>query len=191
MVIRSRKSKNQLGTCKQRHRRHGNPQKHRFVSRFTSLPIWHTTYPHVQAPRSWHVSTLVIPVLLAIIGGIVWHVRHLLYLVLQPPIHPLQHATSDTALHQQLRDLKDNVTNTLTSLQEQNPIYTWWSGTNRSTHPGVEAARAGLLPQFNIVIVPGFVTTGLEVWRGTSNCSEYSFRQRIWYVYYVVCEGVY
>lgn len=45
--------------------------------------------------------------------------------------------------------------------------------------PGAALAAAGLKAHHPIVIVPGIVSTGLEVWQGR-DCTNGLFRQRIW-----------
>lgn len=45
--------------------------------------------------------------------------------------------------------------------------------------PGVQAMRSGVRAYFPVVMVPGVVTTGLEVWQGEPCAKDY-FRQRLW-----------
>lgn len=45
--------------------------------------------------------------------------------------------------------------------------------------PGQILRNEGLRPKYPVVIVPGFVTSGLELWHG-HECAENFFRQRIW-----------
>ena len=45
--------------------------------------------------------------------------------------------------------------------------------------PGVMLASSGLRPKHPVVLVPGIVTTGLELWRG-DECAKSYFRQRLW-----------
>jgi hypothetical protein len=45
--------------------------------------------------------------------------------------------------------------------------------------PGVELARAGFQAHHPVVIIPGIVSTGLEVWQA-EECAAGLFRQRIW-----------
>ncbi|KAK9918842.1 hypothetical protein WJX75_007445 [Coccomyxa subellipsoidea] len=45
--------------------------------------------------------------------------------------------------------------------------------------PGRELAQKGWKPKHPIIIVPGFVTSGLELWAGKPCAARY-FRQRIW-----------
>ncbi|EIE21902.1 Lecithin:cholesterol acyltransferase [Coccomyxa subellipsoidea C-169] len=45
--------------------------------------------------------------------------------------------------------------------------------------PGRELAKKGWKPKHPIIIVPGFVTSGLELWSGKPCAARY-FRQRIW-----------
>lgn len=41
--------------------------------------------------------------------------------------------------------------------------------------PGLELSRRGYKPKHPVLLVPGFVTSGLELWNGTS-CAEPYFR---------------
>jgi hypothetical protein len=45
--------------------------------------------------------------------------------------------------------------------------------------PGQVAAREGLRGRHPVVIIPGFVTSGLELWAGQP-CAAAYFRQRLW-----------
>ncbi|WIA16398.1 hypothetical protein OEZ85_013090 [Tetradesmus obliquus] len=45
--------------------------------------------------------------------------------------------------------------------------------------PGQMAAKQGLKAHHPVVIVPGFVTSGLELWQG-EECAQSYFRQRLW-----------
>ena len=50
---------------------------------------------------------------------------------------------------------------------------------SRARGPGVELRERGLTPKHPVVIVPGFVSTGLELWRG-KKCGAHFFRRRMW-----------
>ena len=50
---------------------------------------------------------------------------------------------------------------------------------SRERGPGVELRERGLTPKHPVVIVPGFVSTGLELWRGKA-CGAHFFRRRMW-----------
>jgi len=45
--------------------------------------------------------------------------------------------------------------------------------------PGAAAAAAGLGPHHPVIIIPGFVTSSLELWSGP-NCASKYFRSRFW-----------
>jgi phospholipid:diacylglycerol acyltransferase len=45
--------------------------------------------------------------------------------------------------------------------------------------PGFQLARQGAQAKYPVVMVPGFVTSGLEVWGGQP-CAKKHFRQRLW-----------
>lgn len=45
--------------------------------------------------------------------------------------------------------------------------------------PGTILAKQGARPAYHIVMIPGFVTSGLEVW-SAEQCAQKYFRQRIW-----------
>ncbi|KAL3135758.1 hypothetical protein ABBQ32_007321 [Trebouxia sp. C0010 RCD-2024] len=45
--------------------------------------------------------------------------------------------------------------------------------------PGLDLRAEGLRPKHPVVVVPGFVTSGLELWHG-HKCAQDFFRQRIW-----------
>lgn len=45
--------------------------------------------------------------------------------------------------------------------------------------PGFQLAQRGAVANYPIVMVPGFVTSGLEVWEG-KECAKHLFRQRLW-----------
>eukprot|EP00882_Tetradesmus_deserticola_P005236 GHRQ01005513.1.p1 GENE.GHRQ01005513.1~~GHRQ01005513.1.p1 ORF type:complete len:320 (+),score=124.15 GHRQ01005513.1:183-1142(+) len=45
--------------------------------------------------------------------------------------------------------------------------------------PGQVAAKKGMKAHHPVVIVPGFVTSGLELWQG-EECAQTYFRQRLW-----------
>lgn len=52
--------------------------------------------------------------------------------------------------------------------------------TNQKLRPGFQQAQKhGAIGQYPVVMVPGFVTSGLEVWKGKS-CMENFFRERVW-----------
>eukprot|EP00879_Flechtneria_rotunda_P012648 GHRR01013206.1.p1 GENE.GHRR01013206.1~~GHRR01013206.1.p1 ORF type:complete len:750 (+),score=225.44 GHRR01013206.1:937-3186(+) len=48
-----------------------------------------------------------------------------------------------------------------------------------SPRPGQVAAKKGLKVHHPVVIIPGFVTSGLELWQG-EECAQSYFRQRLW-----------
>ena len=45
--------------------------------------------------------------------------------------------------------------------------------------PGFQLAKEGARAQYPVVMIPGFVTSGLEVWGG-KECARNYFRQRMW-----------
>ncbi|KAK9802858.1 hypothetical protein WJX73_009777 [Symbiochloris irregularis] len=50
---------------------------------------------------------------------------------------------------------------------------------NKPVRVGVLMKNEGLKPKYPVVIVPGFVTSGLQLWQG-HNCSASFYRRRIW-----------
>ena len=51
--------------------------------------------------------------------------------------------------------------------------------TRQSQRPGYQLYQEGARVHFPVVIIPGFVTSGLEVWTARE-CAKKYFRQRIW-----------
>ena len=52
--------------------------------------------------------------------------------------------------------------------------------TQENQRPGLQHAKKhGLKSKYPVVMVPGFVTSGLEVWKGKS-CMKNVFRERVW-----------
>lgn len=51
--------------------------------------------------------------------------------------------------------------------------------TQEKTRPGYQLAQQGAKANYPVVMVPGFVTSGLEVWGG-KDCARKHFRQRLW-----------
>jgi Lecithin:cholesterol acyltransferase len=51
--------------------------------------------------------------------------------------------------------------------------------TRQSQRPGYLLAKQGAQANFPVVMLPGFVTSGLEVWQ-SKECAKRYFRQRIW-----------
>jgi hypothetical protein len=51
----------------------------------------------------------------------------------------------------------------------------------KKRRPGLELAQSGATAKYPIIMIPGFVTSGLEFWSG-SECArnQYHFRQRLW-----------
>ena len=45
--------------------------------------------------------------------------------------------------------------------------------------PGLELAAQGFTPKHPVIMIPGIVTTGLELWQGEP-CAKKYFRQRMW-----------
>ena len=45
--------------------------------------------------------------------------------------------------------------------------------------PGFQLAKEGAKAKYPVVMIPGFVTSGLEVWKG-KECARNYFRQRMW-----------
>lgn len=50
---------------------------------------------------------------------------------------------------------------------------------NERLTPGTVLAREGARAHYPIVMIPGFVTSGLELWQG-EDCAKKYFRQRLW-----------
>nr|ANH71127.1 phospholipid: diacylglycerol acyltransferase [Lobosphaera incisa]ANH79231.1 phospholipid:diacylglycerol acyltransferase [Lobosphaera incisa] len=50
---------------------------------------------------------------------------------------------------------------------------------NDTVRPGLELLKEGYEPHYPIVIIPGFITSGLELWKGL-HCAKKYFRQRVW-----------
>ena len=53
------------------------------------------------------------------------------------------------------------------------------NGRRGSPSPGAQARAAGRKPHHPVVIVPGFISSGLELWEGL-DCGRHFFRQRMW-----------
>jgi phospholipid:diacylglycerol acyltransferase len=51
--------------------------------------------------------------------------------------------------------------------------------TKKSSRPGFQLAEKGATVKYPIVMIPGFVTSGLEVWQG-KECARKYFRSRMW-----------
>jgi len=51
--------------------------------------------------------------------------------------------------------------------------------TEESERPGFRLAKEGAHAKYPIIMIPGFVTSGLELWEG-QECAKHLFRQRIW-----------
>lgn len=51
--------------------------------------------------------------------------------------------------------------------------------TQENSRPGFRMAKEGAQGKHPVVMIPGFVTSGLEVWQGT-DCAKKYFRQRMW-----------
>ncbi|CAB9507140.1 Phospholipid:diacylglycerol acyltransferase [Seminavis robusta] len=51
--------------------------------------------------------------------------------------------------------------------------------TRQSQRPGYLLAQQGATANFPVIMIPGFVTSGLEVWQ-SKECAKKYFRQRIW-----------
>jgi hypothetical protein len=59
-------------------------------------------------------------------------------------------------------------------------IYGYMSGASTpETYPGLDAKAKNYSAKYPIVLIPGFVTTGLEVWQG-EECASSLFRSRLW-----------
>ncbi|KXZ46616.1 hypothetical protein GPECTOR_42g827 [Gonium pectorale] len=85
-------------------------------------------------------------------------------------------------------NLSLSVSSQLRSLLSQLPAFSLpalpGAGANASSEgagvrPGLVMARRGYKAKHPVVIVPGFVTSGLELWRGLP-CGQRYFRQRMW-----------
>lgn len=55
--------------------------------------------------------------------------------------------------------------------------------TQEKKRPGFQLAQQGAKAHFPVVMIPGFVTSGLEVWYG-KECARKHFRQRLWAALY-------
>mmetsp|Transcript_35070 Transcript_35070/g.70894 ORF Transcript_35070/g.70894 Transcript_35070/m.70894 type:complete len:705 (-) Transcript_35070:2760-4874(-) len=51
--------------------------------------------------------------------------------------------------------------------------------TDQASRPGYKLKKRGAVAKYPIVMVPGFVTSGLELWEG-EDCAKKHFRQRFW-----------
>lgn len=51
--------------------------------------------------------------------------------------------------------------------------------TQEKKRPGFQLAQQGATARYPVIMVPGFVTSGLEVWGG-KECARKHFRQRLW-----------
>lgn len=99
-------------------------------------------------------------------------------------LHPPPHTQGPYQQH--LRGHVHNMTSNIKhNIEEQISLSPWWAKSDRSTRPGIQAAAKGVEPLYNVVIVPGFVTSGLELWSGELPCSyPMDHRQRVWCVLY-------
>ena len=79
------------------------------------------------------------------------------------------------------------VTESVTDIRfEEFLVKTGWSTFNASSYapqerlrPGYLLAQQGARAKYPVVMVPGFVTSGLELWQG-KKCAQKYFRQRMW-----------
>jgi Lecithin:cholesterol acyltransferase len=62
--------------------------------------------------------------------------------------------------------------------QTRNPLAATYY-TRQSQRPGYQLAQQGAKVNYPVVMIPGFVTSGLEVWT-SRECAKKYFRQRIW-----------
>lgn len=76
----------------------------------------------------------------------------------------------------------DDISSSLQDLTSQIPAFNLSAVLPLSTdtsRPGLELAEQGYKAKHPVVIVPGFVTSGLELWQG-QDCARKYFRQRMW-----------
>lgn len=86
--------------------------------------------------------------------------------------------TSDFKLNEDIvqdaqRVLEENI---LSKINQSIPLAYWKEAEKR---PGYHLAQQGAKAHFPVVLLPGFVTSGLEVWGG-QDCARKHFRQRVW-----------
>merc|ERR1712176_1152111 len=55
--------------------------------------------------------------------------------------------------------------------------YRYWAF--EKTRPGFQLAQQGAQAHYPVILLPGFTTSGLEVWKG-KECAKKYFRQRFW-----------
>jgi hypothetical protein len=97
-------------------------------------------------------------------------------------------------LQQRLEFLEMRMRDTLESVRYIAPSFNetlYWLRLNQTASPGSVSTQAKLRPgyllaqqtrvqgKYPVVMVPGFVTSGLEVWKGKA-CMEKFFRERVW-----------
>lgn len=58
-------------------------------------------------------------------------------------------------------------------------LYSFFPGFQVPESPGVRLSREGVTALHPVVLVPGIVTSGLELWEGRP-CAEDLFRKRLW-----------
>eukprot|EP00934_Nitzschia_sp_Nitz4_P001179 Nitzschia sp. Nitz4//scaffold35_size145790//91671//93755//NITZ4_003037-RA/size145790-processed-gene-0.95-mRNA-1//-1//CDS//3329549145//1179//frame0 len=96
---------------------------------------------------------------------------------------------AERVLHVQYR-IENTTGAFLTNMNQFNTSLYWFRSLNESlpsmpsrtqplTRPGFRLAQEGAKAKYPIVMIPGFVTSGLEVWQG-KECAKQLFRQRVW-----------
>lgn len=77
----------------------------------------------------------------------------------------------------QLRHARDGVFDALSAKDAPSSTATTTMNSNNNTISGADSK--GAYVKHPVVMIPGFVTSGLELWEGTS-CAKKHFRQRLW-----------
>lgn len=86
-------------------------------------------------------------------------------------------------LNNQLSEIQQNDDGSSTQTQTSTSTTTTTTTTTTTAgrlRPGQKLAKKGAVGQHPIVMIPGFVTSGLEVWKGKDCMENGFFRQRVW-----------
>lgn len=93
------------------------------------------------------------------------------------PDFRLDEAVKQSVLEQGILSRLEENYNLLSKLANQSIPLAYWKEADK--RPGYQLAQEGATAKYPVVMVPGFVTSGLEVWGG-KECAKKHFRQRLW-----------